>query len=269
MAKNRFIDSFFSIIVQSFMLSAFLVVWFVVPAFCSKGKEAQEAQFNIINVKSVVRLDSEKEKEYKDYFVNLGTENGAGIGRTLKVRREVTKRSEVRDVADKVVNIPIGVLKIISVEKDSSVARLVSLDKRAENPLVVYDAAMIGDIVTLIKEVKKEVIVLPDAILFDFDKYTLKKDAKDILNKLAIKIAKGNYKKIKIATHTDSIGSSEYNLRLSNKRAAGILKYLTKGLGLSEKLFKSSGYGESKPIKSNKTVWGRQQNRRGEITLYK
>jgi OOP family OmpA-OmpF porin len=65
---------------------------------------------------------------------------------------------------------------------------------------------------------------------------------------------------IEVAGHTDNRGSDAYNLDLSSRRAASVLKYLRDG-GVSNTLT-SRGYGESEPIASNDTDDGRQQNRR-------
>jgi outer membrane protein OmpA-like peptidoglycan-associated protein len=229
-----------------------------------------QKQFKVINVKNIVRMDKAAEKEYKDYIISMGQQDGAKVGGTLMAHRQVIRHSEVDSIPDMLSNTPIGKLKIISVEKDGCVARLVSVEKRDKNPLPEYNTVMIGDIVTIVKEVKKpEVVILPEMILFDFDKYNLKKEARTTLNKLAKKIKKSNYKVIEIASHTDSIGSHKYNQWLSKKRAESIYNYFVKTLRMPKKLFTVKGYGETKPIASNKTKGDRQKNRRGEITFYK
>jgi len=235
-------------------------------AFCQKTD-----QFRVINVKSVVRLDRETEEDYKDFFVNYGSLKGAKIGKGLKVHRQIKVRSEVEQISDKAVKVPIGTLKIISVENDSCVARLVSVEEREDNPLAVYDTAMIGDYITPMKEKikKKEVVILPGTILFDFDKYTLKPTAKATLNDLARKIAANGYKRVDIETHTDSIGSNTYNRTLSQNRAKSIYNYFVKERGFDRKIFTTKGHGETRPIASNKTKHDRQKNRRGVITFYK
>jgi OOP family OmpA-OmpF porin len=65
---------------------------------------------------------------------------------------------------------------------------------------------------------------------------------------------------IEVAGHTDNRGSDAYNLDLSSRRAASVLKYLKDG-GVTNTIT-SRGYGESEPIASNDTDDGRQQNRR-------
>jgi outer membrane protein OmpA-like peptidoglycan-associated protein len=66
--------------------------------------------------------------------------------------------------------------------------------------------------------------------------------------------------KIEVAGHTDSRGSDAYNLDLSARRAATVLKYLQDG-GVSNSMA-SRGYGERQPVAGNTTDADRQQNRR-------
>ena len=72
--------------------------------------------------------------------------------------------------------------------------------------------------------------------------------------------------KIQIDGHTDDQGKDEYNLDLSNRRAASVKAYLV-SKGIAESRLSSTGYGESKPVADNKTAKGRASNRRVEMTL--
>ena len=72
--------------------------------------------------------------------------------------------------------------------------------------------------------------------------------------------------KIQIDGHTDSQGKDEYNLDLSNRRAASVKAYLV-SKGIAEGRLNSTGYGETKPVADNNTAKGRAQNRRVEMNL--
>lgn len=67
-----------------------------------------------------------------------------------------------------------------------------------------------------------------------------------------------------IKTHTDSIGSSESNLRLSDERAKAVLDYMM-GQGIAATQISAVGYGESQPVADNMTEAGRYQNRRVDL----
>ena len=72
--------------------------------------------------------------------------------------------------------------------------------------------------------------------------------------------------KVQIDGHTDDQGKDEYNMDLSNRRAASVKAYLV-SKGIAEARLNSTGYGETKPVADNKTAKGRAENRRVEMTL--
>ena len=69
-----------------------------------------------------------------------------------------------------------------------------------------------------------------------------------------------------IEGHTDNVGSNYLNDKLSRKRANSVKNYLIKR-GIAEKRIKIKGYGERRPIASNRTDFGRRLNRRTEIVI--
>ncbi len=114
-----------------------------------------------------------------------------------------------------------------------------------------------------------------DPIYFGFDKYYLTKKSKNKLDVLLVYLQKYPSVKIIVAGHTDAMGSDEYNLKLSKKRINSALKYLMNH-GLSkERIYKTVGYGESKPIAPNTlpngrdNANGRAKNRRVEFIIFK
>jgi OOP family OmpA-OmpF porin len=102
---------------------------------------------------------------------------------------------------------------------------------------------------------------------FDFDKFSIRKADEAELNKAVEFLKKYQGSKVKIEGHTDSIGSEKYNQKLSESRAKRVKNYLIHK-GVSKKTNISTvGYGESKPMASNKTAKGRAENRRAEIII--
>jgi outer membrane protein OmpA-like peptidoglycan-associated protein len=102
---------------------------------------------------------------------------------------------------------------------------------------------------------------------FDFDKSVIREGDKAKLKKAIDFIKKYPGFKIKIEGHTDYIGTEKYNQGLSERRAGAVMKYLVKGGGIDGKRLTAVGYGESKPVASNKTNEGRAKNRRVEILI--
>jgi OOP family OmpA-OmpF porin len=111
--------------------------------------------------------------------------------------------------------------------------------------------------------VRQAVVIQADA-LFDFDKSVLRPDGKKAIDDALAKL-KGVDLEMVIATgHTDSIGTAQYNQRLSERRAASVKAYLvSKGIPASK--ITTIGKGESQPVATNKTAEGRQKNRRVDI----
>lgn len=101
---------------------------------------------------------------------------------------------------------------------------------------------------------------------FDFDKATLRPTGKLKLDENAKTLNQYPDINIDITGHTDSIGAPKYNMKLSEKRAVTVKKYLeSKGIAASRMTTK--GFGETKPVASNKTKAGRAENRRVEIEI--
>ncbi len=117
-----------------------------------------------------------------------------------------------------------------------------------------------------IRETTRGLILnLPD-ILFDFGKSTLKPPAREIVSRMAgILLVSPDYG-LRIEGHTDSVGSEEYNQKLSLKRAQAVRDYLEEA-GLGSRILAVEGFGESKPVASNDTAKDRQKNRRVEIVI--
>ena len=107
-------------------------------------------------------------------------------------------------------------------------------------------------------------VTVRNEILFDFDSAGLRSSSRDELREMADVFNKYNDTTIVVAGHTDSVGSSSYNQRLSERRASAVSSYLD-DLGVSGSRIDSYGYGESKPKSSNSSASGRQANRRVEI----
>ena len=103
-------------------------------------------------------------------------------------------------------------------------------------------------------------------MLFDVDKATLKPGAREKLARIAGILASHPDLKIEIEGHADSTGSDEHNQRLSERRAESVRVYFNRRASPSRSS-RQSGFGESRPVATNGTAAGRQQNRRVEIIV--
>lgn len=105
----------------------------------------------------------------------------------------------------------------------------------------------------------KEEIKLP-GVVFETNKADLLPESIPILDGAVSTLKRYPDLKIEVAGHTDSQGADAYNLDLSKRRAATVMKYLQDN-GVTNAL-SSRGYGERQPVAPNNTAEGRQQNRR-------
>ncbi len=103
-------------------------------------------------------------------------------------------------------------------------------------------------------------------IFFDFDMATLRSESVAELERLVRFLRSQPQMRIQISGHTDSVGTYEYNISLSQARAEAVVQYLiTQGIA-SDRVF-AKGYGEYFPIETNSSDEGRQRNRRVEFTI--
>ncbi len=117
-------------------------------------------------------------------------------------------------------------------------------------------------------EVINELNEYSKTILFDLGKSTIRTESYATLQNIVDLMKQYPNASFVIEGHTDSQGSNATNMKLSNARAASVKDYLTT-IGMDGSRLSSVGYGEDKPIATNKTKAGRQQNRRVEISLKK
>jgi outer membrane protein OmpA-like peptidoglycan-associated protein len=102
---------------------------------------------------------------------------------------------------------------------------------------------------------------------FDFDKSNIRPDDMAKLQQAVDFVKKYPGSKVKIEGYTDSIGTEEYNQALSERRAETVASYLVKEGACEQANVSVEGFGEAKPVASNKTKEGRAKNRRVEVLI--
>ena len=103
-----------------------------------------------------------------------------------------------------------------------------------------------------------------EPLRFGFNEATLPPDAQSRLSDLARCIKEGGSARLELAGHADERGTEEYNLQLSNKRAASVKKYLV-DLGVPSNQLKTVGYGENRPVEQGASEDAWAANRRVEF----
>ena len=110
-------------------------------------------------------------------------------------------------------------------------------------------------------------VTFASGLLYDFDSDAVKPTARTNLQSLSQSLDKYPGSDLLILGHTDSVGTDDYNKRLSVRRADAAAEYLV-GQGVERSRIATGGLGEEEPIAPNDTPDGRSRNRRVEVAIY-
>ncbi|SEP87078.1 Outer membrane protein OmpA [Ectothiorhodospira magna] len=110
------------------------------------------------------------------------------------------------------------------------------------------------------------VLNMPGNITFDVNRAEVKPEFYEVLNSVAQVARRYDQTAIEVAGHTDSTGSVQHNMELSQRRADSVARYL-EGQGISRVRLDTIGFGPHQPVADNSTTHGRTLNRRVELTL--
>jgi OmpA-OmpF porin, OOP family len=142
-------------------------------------------------------------------------------------------------------------------EQKAAIARALAVEQSSQEQLLEELRA---------QRTARGLVVTLEDVLFEVNGADLQPGAQVTLLRLTEYLKRNPDRKVLIEGHTDSSGSSEYNLRLSQLRADSVESYLI-GNGVPVDRMRAIGYGEMRPEAPNDTATGRQQNRRVEIVI--
>lgn len=128
---------------------------------------------------------------------------------------------------------------------------------------VENDIAIIGEAGTCQQEI--DGLLQGQRVLFRAGRAELAEESYPVLGMLA-SLARGCGARLEIAAHTDAKGDAEINLRLSQRRADAVRKYLVQS-GVDAQQLVAVGYGETQPVADNESSQGRKANRRVEFRV--
>jgi outer membrane protein OmpA-like peptidoglycan-associated protein len=151
-------------------------------------------------------------------------------------------------------------------QSDADRARLAAQQAEAEKQQLRQRLLAQLNMILSTRDSARGLIVNMSDVLFDFDKATLKPAAREKLAKVSGIVLAYPGLKLAVEGHTDSIGSDEYNMTLSDKRAAAVRDYLI-AQGLNESAVTAQGFGKASPVATNDTNEGRALNRRVELVV--
>ena len=113
---------------------------------------------------------------------------------------------------------------------------------------------------------EKQTVIMLSRVLFSLNSSDLKPEAKQQLDQIVAGLKSQPGVTLEVGGHTCNIGTEQYNMALSKRRAESVRSYLVEK-GIDASRLSSEGYGEYSPIASNDTEEGRQQNRRVEFRI--
>ncbi len=112
-------------------------------------------------------------------------------------------------------------------------------------------------------------IVITEKIFFEYDRDVIKPESYGIIDAVtSVLLSRDWIEEVQVEGHTDSDGPDDYNLDLSQRRAEAVMRYMT-DKGVPPGRLTAKGYGETKPIATNKTKGGRAKNRRVQFIITK
>lgn len=119
----------------------------------------------------------------------------------------------------------------------------------------------------ILKKEEEEILKKASKVLFAFSKAEIKPVSFPILDEVVRLLKKYPKSNIHLEGHTDNVGKDQSNLILSKNRAASVRQYFI-NKGVNENRISSVGYGEQRPIDTNTTAKGRQNNRRVDMVMF-
>lgn len=193
-----------------------------------------------------------------DYYVKIGTGDGAQIGTTMNVYRDKEIEADFGNFKIKT-QVFVGRMRAFEVREAYTVCRVSVLASYAD-PHRERSAVLTGDYV-------QPVFVVQTENLFDKGSSTLRPEGVQELSRATEFIKRYRPIKVRVEGHTDSDGEEDLNMALSQDRANSVRDRLVSQGGIDVNILIPVGYGESKPVASNDTPDGQRKNRRFEIVI--
>lgn len=215
-------------------------------------------------------LEAKKDQLSKEIF-SLRAKLSESESKLSELERSYEKLKE--EVARKDEEISLAHAKALEIEKEKEKA--IQEAKRTQESLVKELTQEIQKGEIIITQLKgKLTLTMVEKILFDSGSAEIKKDGKDVLNRVGAILKDVKDKQIRVEGHTDNVPISARlqskfptNWELSTARATNVVRYLTESGGVGPERLVAVGHSEWNPVAPNDTSEGRAKNRRIEIVL--
>lgn len=228
----------------------------------SDAKLAPLAQQALTEAEAAVQLaeQTDAEPEVAAHRVYLAQRKVAQARALAEARYAEEERSELTAQLDQA--------RLEAREREAAAARSDAQSARLDADAARMEAAAMRAEMEAMnaRQTDRGMVLTLGDVLFETGKADLKAGAVADLDELAKFMAKYPDRSVVIEGHTDSVGSNDFNLGLSQRRAESVRSYLMRQ-GVDASRVTTQGMGESVPVASNDTAGGRQQNRRVEIIV--
>lgn len=196
----------------------------------------------------------------------------------FKAEEEAAKQERAKEMAESAKNQALARAETEAAAKDRALREKALAELLAARETLEKERALqrSQELETRLKDAMKEIaqvreenrglIISLSDILFEFGKATLLSGTQSKLAQLAKILSTYADRKIVVEGHTDNVGTDAFNLQLSEARAESVRNALINN-GLSSDMISAVGFGKTKPVASNETAAGRQQNRRVEVVV--
>jgi outer membrane protein OmpA-like peptidoglycan-associated protein len=203
------------------------------------------------------RLDAQAAAERATADAKAAAERATADARALaertKIDADLAAQHAARDKADA----EAASLLAMKAASDKS-----ELEKRELRSKLVTQLNLFLDT----RDSARGLIVNMSGVLFDTGQSTLKPGAREKLAKISGIVLAYPTLRLQVEGHTDSVGSDDLNMKLSENRATSVRDFMVSE-GIVDSSITSHGFGKSQPVATNDTAAGRQQNRRVELVV--
>lgn len=155
-----------------------------------------------------------------------------------------------------------------SAEAQAAAATATAVDAQQQAAMLAQQTAALQAQLTQIKaeQTERGMLVTLGDVLFEFNRAEVKQGSSADLTKLAEFLRQNPTRRVLIEGYTDNVGSADYNVALSQRRAAAVRNALV-GMGIPADRIVSTGYGKDYPVADNSSDTNRALNRRVEVYI--
>jgi outer membrane protein OmpA-like peptidoglycan-associated protein len=240
-----------------------------------KQKAEEEAQAQAAAEKKAAEERAAKDRAQAEAQTRARAEADAARAEAETAKAEAQKAAQEaalqRQEAEKAKAEAIAQQQALAVEAEKAHQAAAESDKlrqQAENEKQEIRARLLAQLNSVLstRDTARGLIANMSDVLFKSGSFELLPGARERLAKVSGIVLAYQGLHLAVEGHTDSIGTDEYNRRLSEQRAEAVRDYLVQQ-GIQSDVITASGFGKTEPVASNDTPEGRQQNRRVELVV--